>query len=311
MDSLFINNILVIEANPDYYDYCHQLVLKKNTSNFELSDGGGQRMDLVTGGRYEINDNTLKLFFEYVEDIYTYKKTPINETNIITFQITKEDKTHFDGYCMRMSNYTITFNKSPFACNNNEYNEKHYSLIFYTQLENIECNTLLERFKRDRKDFFNNDKFDDENYPVNNYIKNIKEKFDKKNVSNDILTHIFEFGNKLFNCRDTPLDFITWLCNDNDGDDNNGDNNDNKDVIFCQRDMKMIITVGINTIKTFYYGYQKDEDKSRHKTYEYPADYELIKQKILGYEKYKELPNYDLLYDNLQKYRIEIINLVN
>ena len=306
MDSLFINNILVIEANPDYYDYCHQIVLKKDTNKFELSDGGCQHMDLVTGGHYKINDNMLKLFFEYIEDIYTYKKTPINETNTITFHIERENKPHFNGYCMKMSNYTITFSKSPFAYNK-ECNELHYPLVFYTQLEHVKCNTLLERFKRDRKDFFNNDNFDNENNLVDNYIKNIKEKFYKKNVSDDILTQIFEFGDKLFNCTDTPLDYILWLCND----DNDGDNNnDNKDVIFYQHDMKMIITVGINTIKTFYYGYQKDEDKSRYKTYEYPADYEQIKQKILGCEKYKKQPNYDLLYNNLQKFRSKIIELV-
>jgi hypothetical protein len=162
-----------------------------------------------------------------------------------------------------------------------------------------------------RKDFFNNDNFDNENNLVNNYIKNIKEKFDKKNVCDDILTQIFEFRDKLFNCMNTPLDYILWLCNDDNDDDNDGENNnDNKDVIFYQRDMRMIITVGINSIKTFYYGYQPDEDKLRHKTYEYPADYELIKQKILGWEKRKEQPNYDLLYNNLQKFRSKIIELV-
>lgn len=298
MDLLFINNKLQIEANPDYYDYCHEIELKNDKKCFKLCDGGGQHMNLILGGHYEINDNILKLFFEYSEDIYDDTKTVINKTNTITYQIIKEEKKHFDGYSMRISKYTIKFDKSPFAYDDNKYDESYYPLTFYTQLETIECDVLLERFKNKRNNFFNNDNIQ---VILNENIIKIKEEFNKTDISDENLKKILEFKDELLNFPNTPLRFATWLYNDDD---------DN--ITLFQQDIKMIITIGQNIIKTFYYGYlEKENNELRNNTYEYSNNYEKIKEIILGNEKYKEHHNYDLLYNNLQKFRTSVISLIN
>lgn len=149
MNSLFENDKLVIQANPDYYDYCHHLFLNKKTNKFELSNGGGQHMDEVYSGCYEINNNMLKLYFEFSEDIYSGTQSAINVTNTLLFEILGEKTPHFDGYCMHISNFKITFNKSPFAFDDSIRNATDYPLVFYTHLETVDCNVKLERLKRD------------------------------------------------------------------------------------------------------------------------------------------------------------------
>lgn len=306
MNTLFENDRLVIEANPHYYDYCHEIRLNNKTMNFNLADGGGQKMNEMYNGHFELTDDTLILHFENQEDWYSKTTVPIKTTNILKYKLSLEEKKHFDGYCMKISKYTIIFQKSPFSMNDDREIEFEYSypLTFYTKLTDVKCNTLLERLKRNREYFFT-ELFED--YPElikdDIYVK-FKNEYEKQilSVTDDVLIKIMNLTNDMFKHDNTPLRFITWLCNVK------------KSVIFYQSDMKTLFAVEDGEITTWYYGHIKkgdinEQNESRIKTYEFPKDYKLIKENILSYSNNKNKPEYDLLYSNLQKFRIETSNL--
>ena len=231
----------------------------------------------------------------------------MNIKNIIKYKLITEKKKHFNGYTMQTSKYSIIFDKSPFAyTDKREYDELIFPLTFYADLNNVECNTLLERFKQDREYFFN-ELFED--YPLiikNNIYEKFKNLFEKESlsVSDDILIKIMNLKNELFSKNDTPLAFITWLYNYQNC------------VIFYQRDTQILFAVCKTEIQTLYYGHMDEdkdndgENKSRIKLYDFPTDYELIKEKILSNMNNKIESGCYLLYQNLQKFRTETLKLI-
>jgi hypothetical protein len=296
MQTIFNNDKLFIEANPHYYDYCHEITLNNNTKSFNLSNGGGQHMEEMYNGHFELNDDTLILHFENEEDIYSNTIIQMNATNTLKYKIIQEEKKHFNGYSMRTSNYTIIFDKSLFAKNDEKYPADRYPLTFYTGFLDVECNTSLERFKRDREYFFT-ELFEDypERIKDDMYTQN-KNRYEKNilSVTDDTLINIMKIKDGLLNKNDTPLKFIAWLYN-----------LDNY-VVFYQRNMHTLFIVGPTEIQTWYYGYftEDKKDDSRITMYEFPRDWNLIKTNILSNSN-KANSDCDLLYENLQKFRVE------
>ena len=160
MEELTIPNskVVVLEANPEVYDYLHQITLNFETNTFELIDGGGQ---MVTGnifGSFELVNSKLKLNYEYDQNIYTKEKIPLNISKEITFEINNELKKHFNGYCMYNSSQTITLSESPFEIHTikehrphtlfNMLNDNKYPLTFYNDLQYVECDVQHERLIR-------------------------------------------------------------------------------------------------------------------------------------------------------------------
>jgi len=299
MDSIFNNGKLIIEANPQYYDYAHEIRLNSSNKTFSLLNGGGQKMDEMYYGRYELTEDTITLHFENQEDVHDSSVKPMNATNVIKYKLIMEDKKHFDGYSMKVSKCTVVFDKSLFAINERKCVESGYPLTFYTNLDYVDCNTLLERFKRDREYFFS-ELFEDHPEIVKDDIYTTgKNKYEKQvlSVSDDILIKIMNLTDDLLNKADTPLQFITWLYSSD------------KEVVFYQSDVRTMFIVGQHEINTWYYG-RKRKDDSGVKNYEFPRDWELIKENILSYPNSKIKPDYDALYLNLQKFREETWNLL-
>ncbi len=49
--------MIIFKANPHYYDYFHFLCLKPNKKKIKLVDGGGQKINFVAKGKYELIEN--------------------------------------------------------------------------------------------------------------------------------------------------------------------------------------------------------------------------------------------------------------
>jgi hypothetical protein len=300
MDDLFIGDKLVIEANPHYYDYGHEIRLTKTTKTFELLNGGGQKMDEMYNGNYEIVDNKLILNFKEQVSLYDDVIIPMNETNVLEYEIITEEKNHFNGYGMTKSYYTIMFDKSPFKIYKRKCQGINFPLKFYTRIESIECDIQVERLRSARENFFEEPDYDYDK--INNgdiYLK-IKSEYEKnKFVPDDILKSISNLKKELFDDKKTPLKFITWLYNNE------------KSIVFYQSDMTTLFEVGETEITTWNYGYIKKSEggNSRIKKYEIPKDYEKIIANILLYN--KNDPNDNLVYEALQKFRVKLLEIVN
>jgi hypothetical protein len=161
---------------------------------FEVLSGGGQCMRHAYHGYFKdiLIDGELALGLVYTtrETLYhehnDEKYIPIRPCPVkkIKYSIKEVNKKFFDGYSLMKAKYEIVFKEDPFY-----YGEEHEKmiekqkkenvkltekqlkrrkdmLIFYAQIENVECNTFLERAIR------NVNRYD---YKVLN--KNVQSKF--------------------------------------------------------------------------------------------------------------------------------------
>jgi len=185
-------------------------------------------MDEIYNGHFEVDDSTLVLHFKNSENMY---------------------------------------DKSPFTIDGIVLDTRNYPLTFYTDITYVKCNTLLERLKRNREEFFKQlveDEPDLENNPI--YVK-IKNDYDKRNlyVNDDMLVKIIDLVKIMFKDTKSPLKYITWLYNIDES------------VVFYQRDMRTLFIIDNDMITIWYYGYAKN--KNRFEIYKFPENYDLIKKK--------------------------------
>jgi len=169
MESIYANltnKTLQWQANPSCYDYIHNIFLDFDSYKFTLTDGGGQKINAIYKGTFEVSDSQIILNYQkdinpYVE---LYKNSDglvelMNLTKRIGFIIVEESVNHFDGYCKYQSKWTMKLESSPFvldclaeARNSNLFNQisdDSYPLTFYSGIENIPCNVRYERSIRD------------------------------------------------------------------------------------------------------------------------------------------------------------------
>jgi hypothetical protein len=165
MENLFKYNKLAFEANPQYYDYIHHFILYKD-KNFELCDGGGQVINVIYRGKYEIKNDQIIFKILYEKDPYSSDKKSMNIIHTVNYRLIEEEKTHFNGYVVQKSSHTLHLDKSPFKFNGDEsvidtrkgnlfniLQDDEYPTIFYTGME------LLEDINIDyyrAKDFYEN-----------------------------------------------------------------------------------------------------------------------------------------------------------
>ena len=272
MDELFIDNILSLRANPDYYDYCHMIELNRSAQIFYIQNGGCQHMDDAYSGDYEIVDDKLILCFKYVMDVETYKYKKIEDEyiNEITYQIKKEELFFFNGYCKQSSQYTITFDKPLLSSHD-------APLRFHSDFKDIECNVKLERFISHRNEFFSNKKTKDL-YGL------------MMDVSVDNLVKILELQTKYFTYKaNRSLYHVKWI------------NNLFDKILLDHRDTHTTILIDIDNIEFYKYGYVKDDNLRKHNMI---FSKESVRMLSDGTDEDTEL-----VFDNLQNFYIEVLHI--
>lgn len=315
MDVLFDQNFIVLRANPQYYDYLHELRLKYDEYEFKLLDGGCQRMDNIYKGYFDYDDEYLTLYFENSEGL-----TPTTTTieHKIKYTIIEEDTKHFNGYGMEVSKFTIKFDKSPFSFDSKvKYHETHFPLTFYSGISSIECNIKLENLRHNRNNFLkdltvelenseNSENEDGEN-SVTKDICHFCEKIHRETVkinsvvNDEILIKIIDMHKKFFDIKNTPLKYTDWItCYDN------------KIVLRNNDRYPFMLVISNDTIEFHQIEFNKSTRKIDHviKEYKFPENYDSIVKEILSYGGKNET-NFNSLYENLQEFRVETLKLFN
>lgn len=146
------SNSVIFEAELDNYDVLCRVSLKFDNNTFEVIDGDGQFIRSIFHGSFELqDDNKLILLYEKSEEPYHTEEveryTPISYKKVITYTIKKEDKKHFDGYLMKVTNHTINFDVSPFDVDGNTFE----ILQMYHGITHEKCDVKYERMKQDEQ----------------------------------------------------------------------------------------------------------------------------------------------------------------
>lgn len=129
LKDLVYKDLLILDANPDFYDYIHSLRLNFSNNKFNFIDGGGQIINCNLKGIFEIKNNLLVLNYTKSKKLYYREEKELNITIKLRYNIIKERKIHDDGYSKSKSRYTVIFDKSP--CIDIDYiNDKRKTNLF-------------------------------------------------------------------------------------------------------------------------------------------------------------------------------------
>jgi hypothetical protein len=139
-------NYIFLEAHPEYYDSAMSLSINTETNEFEICDGGGQRMDTLYKGTADYSvPNTLTLNYKREE----VSKTDIKHTITFRYTITKQITKHFNGYGLHVSNYFVTFDdRSLLTSPDQPTSHPSDPLVFYTVDDTEDCDVDLYRAKQ-------------------------------------------------------------------------------------------------------------------------------------------------------------------
>lgn len=139
-------NYIFLEAHPEYQDSAMSLAINTETNEFEICDGGGQRMDTIYKGTADYSvPNTLTLNYK-CEGV---SKTDINHTITFRYTVTKQTTKHFNGYGLHVSNNFVTFDdRSLLTPPDQSVSHPSDPLVFYTVDDNEDCDVDLYRAKQ-------------------------------------------------------------------------------------------------------------------------------------------------------------------
>jgi hypothetical protein len=150
-----------------WYDYCHSLSLDFRTNKFIVVIGGGQSIENIFHGTFvDVEDEKhLKLKYLQCENIYeeeSEKMSDLREAVLVdvTYEIIEANYEGFNGYNKQIAKYCIDFSEDPFY-----YGVRRATLfnmidgsraerdteIFWTDLKHIDCDTIYERWTRDKE----------------------------------------------------------------------------------------------------------------------------------------------------------------
>jgi hypothetical protein len=309
MDVLFDTNSITLEANPSYYDYAHELRMKYNEYEFSMLDGGGQVMNAIYHGFFDYDEETLTLDVESREDIYSEKTMPVGIKHIVKYTVTQEEKKHFDGYGMKVSKFTIKFDKSPFAFNPLvEYNKMNYPLTFYSGMTHVECNVQVERL-RSRKtkileDFSNDLKYYCEpgiETDTIRFLKKLHSQLSEINIleTDEVLQQIIDMRKGLFDSKCSFLRHSNYIgCFDG------------KIVLHNNNGSGFTLVVSNNTVMLYTTKYIEATRQLEFHLGEYmfPANFDAFAKEILSITRETDT-DFVLAYDNLQRFRSAICKL--
>jgi hypothetical protein len=136
---------IYVEAHPEYYDSAMSLAINTETKEFEICDGGGQRIDTLYKGTADYSTPSILILNYKREDI---SKTDINHTITFRYTVTKQTTKHFDGYGLRVSNNFVTFDdRSLLTPPDQPKSHPSDPLVFYTVDDNEDCDVDLYRAK--------------------------------------------------------------------------------------------------------------------------------------------------------------------
>jgi hypothetical protein len=145
---------LIFAANPNYYDYIHEVELNVD-GTCRMMDGGGQTVNLVLTGNYTDDGETITFSNLESEDGTIYKDVVRSvKYKVKTYQ--DYTKVFFNGYVKMAFTYGITFDDTPFPIQELTESRKGtlfyavenvnpFPLQFYADCKYIPCDTQRER----------------------------------------------------------------------------------------------------------------------------------------------------------------------
>lgn len=191
---------IYLEAHPEYYDSMESLAINTKTREFEICEGGGQRVNTVYRGTADYLQSGILILHYKEEEI---SKTTMDSTITFKYNITNNTTKHFNGYSLIVSNHSVTFDRSLLTAPDQSESHPQDPLLFYTADGNEECDVELYRAKmrieRDK----------DVEIPAE------FAEYYNTDLSDDILSKIVTL--RRAGLRDTVLDFTTILGASNEG----------------------------------------------------------------------------------------------